>query len=260
MAEFTKSKTKSDKYTMALELTPLSPRKESSDPIQNREFLYPDIEIKRKLQERENIFGVPGASLTWGIAGSSQGQIDSGLDGEKQVAKVLATYAEKHPEVKVFHSIQWPGSQGDTDHMLVVGNIVFIIDAKRWKSSRKYSVTPKGAILRGTVAFPEGKVKMMPAMAAWRKVLPNTAKVLGVVCIAQEKVFVPYDNNWWKAPFKLVTAEKLEEFLDNMIAKQKPELVKAKNLDIILPIARKVIKPRDRRSEIINVAAMKRNP
>ena len=33
--------------------------------------------------------------------------------------------------------------------------------------------------------------------------------------IAQNEVFVPYDNNWYKSPFKLVTAEQLPEFLDN---------------------------------------------
>jgi len=246
---------------MAIKLPPLtSSTREDDGEIQKRDFLYSDAEIKQHLKTGTQIFGVPGASLTWGIEGSGSGQVTAGGEGEKQVAKELAIFAEKNPKVKIFHSVQWPGSKGDTDHMVVIGTLILIIDAKRWKSKRKYSVTPKGAILRGTVPFPEGKVKMMPAMSAWRKTLGKTAKVMGVVCIAQTEVFVPYDKNWYSAPYRLVTAENLIEFLDKTIAKQKPEITNAKNTALLVEIARKVIKPRDRRNELINLAAMKRMP
>lgn len=226
--------------------------------VQQREYLYTDPEIKRLLMDGEQIFGSPGAALTWGIDGVTGGVVAAGGEGEKQVAKTLADFAAKTPKARIFHSVQWPGSEGDTDHMLVLGNCVFIIDAKRWKASRKYSVTPKGEILRGTVPFPEGKVKMLFAMKAWRKILPAGTKVFGVVCIAQEKVFVPYDQNWQKAPFKLVTDEKLDEFLTKIIARQKPDMVEKMNPRLLAEIARLVIRPRDRRSEIINMVAMNR--
>lgn len=245
---------------MALKLPPLTtPSQNSEDTeIQKRDFLYTDRDIKSMLQNKTQIFGVPGASLTWGIEGSAAGQVTAGGEGEKQVAKELEIFAAANPNVKIFHSIQWPGSKGDTDHMLVIGNLVLIIDAKRWKAKRKYSVTPKGEILRGTVPFPEGKVKMIPAMSAWRQTLGKGIKVMGVVCIAQTEVFVPYDKNWYSAPYRLVTVETLSEFLEKMIAKQKPEIVQANNTQSLIDIARKVIKPRNRRNELINLSAMKR--
>lgn len=244
---------------MALNLPPLITSSSAAGEKPKRELLYTPLEAKRAIKSGTQVFGTPGASLTWGIEGSDSGQVTAGGEGEKQVAKELDKIVEKYPHAKVFHSVEWPGSVGDTDHMLIIGNIVLIIDAKRWKAKRKYSVTPKGEILRGTVPFPEGKVKMMPAMKAWRTELGKKAKVSGMVCIAQEEVFVPYDQNWAKAPYRLVTAERFGEFIDKFIEKQKPENINAKNDDILLTIATRTIKARNRRRELINLDAMRRS-
>lgn len=242
---------------MALNLKPLTPDEPKSpkDDLQVRDFLYSRKEAITRIKSKQRVYGVHGASLTWGIGGNMSNAVKAGGEGEKQVGKLLDAYAEKHSNVFVFHSVQWPGSKGDTDHMIVCGRLMLIIDAKRWKSKRKYSVTPKGAILRGTVPFPEGKVKMMPAMAAWRKELGSSTKVMGVVCIAQEEVFVPYDKNWHSAPYRLVTAEKLEEYLDRIFEKTKSAQSKVEG-KTLLNIAEKVIKPRDRINEIINTSLM----
>lgn len=214
--------------------------------------------VERFMLRPETIFGVPGASLTWGIDGAVSADVSAGMEGEKFTAKILKAFAADHPEVRVFHSVRWPGSKGDTDHMLVNGNHVLLIDSKRWMSKRKYSVTAKGAVLRGTVNFPEGKVKMIPAMSAWRQQLPTYARVSGVVCIASEKVFVPYDNNWHKAPFKLVTGEHLIEYLEAFFKKTKPDTTGFIDLNVVAPIITNLIKPRDRRAELINLKAMNR--
>lgn len=206
-------------------------------------------------------FGSPGASLTWGIGGIRGGVVSVGLEGEKMTAKILDKFVENPytRHLRIFHSAQWPGSNGDTDHILVMGKLVILIDSKRWKGKRKYSVTPKGAIMRGTVRFPEGKVKMIPAMNSWRKILPPDAKVLGVVAIAQKEVFVPYDKNWYKAPFRLVTAENLVTHLVDTInreQKKNPELIKSIHPEIIKVIGSHLVKPRDRQAELINLEAL----
>lgn len=216
--------------------------------------------IKRLIRSRRQVFGVPGASLTWGIEGSSSSDVGAGIEGEKMTAKILNAWVTKHPSALVFHSVLWPGVEGDTDHIVVVGNHLLLIDSKRWKSKRKYSVTASGSILRGTVAFPEGNVKMVPALKAWRQVLESkVARVSGVVCVAQDEVFVPYDENWRKAPYKLVTAEKLEEYLDRFVERD----VAQRNKDVIdlatvSTVAVRLVKPRDRRSEFINTKAFKK--
>ena len=189
------------------------------------------------------MFGTPGASLTWGIDGANKGDVGAGLQGELATGKILNPYAERRG-VTVFHSVRWPGNtDGDTDHILLSGTNVIIIDSKRWMSKRKYSVTAKGAIMRGTVRFPEGKVKMLPALASWRQVLPRGTRVTGVVCVASKEVFVPYDEHWRAAPFKLVTLEKLTDFLDRNLPTPAPAEKKAEPY-IALPILQRLIKPK----------------
>lgn len=206
-------------------------------------------------------FGSPGASLTWGIGGQKGGVVAAGLEGEKMTAKILDAFVQNPNtrNMRVFHSIQWPGSNGDTDHIVVMGNLVLLVDSKRWKSKRKYSVTPRGAILRGTVNFPEGKVKMVPALASWKKVLPKEAKVYGIVCVAQKEVFVPQDKNWYKAPFRLVTAEKLIPHIVETIKREQtknPGIVEGYNKNILATIGSNMVKPRNRLEELLNREAL----
>lgn len=249
----------SDIGAMALNIKPLSvvESNEIEAEEEKREFLYTRNEAIQLIKSGNQIFGTHGASLTWGIDGEMGDEVTAGGEGEKQVGKLLDAYVAEHPGMRVFHSVAWPGSVGDTDHMLVVGKLILIIDAKRWKGKRKYSVTPKGAILRGTVPFPEGKVKMMPAMQSWRSELGKDVKIMGVVCIAQQEVFVPYDKNWLSAPYRLVTAEKLHEYLDRLIPQSKPAAMKTSGTTL-LTIAEKTIKARDRRREIIKLHLMDR--
>jgi Nuclease-related domain len=222
------------------------------------DYLYSsNEEVVEVLKRGDRVLGTPGASLTWGIDGDRmKPQIDSGIEGEKQTAAILAGLAEKIPQMFVFHSLSWPESNGDTDHIVVYGSTVLVIDSKRWKGSRKYTVTPQGTILRGTVAFPQGKVKIGYALSTWRKKLPAGLKVNGVVCIAQEKVFVPQDRNWHKAPFRLVAAENLEEFLMNTF-KKNPVSSKTP-ASLLLTLAKLLVKPRDRRAELIRVGGERR--
>lgn len=215
--------------------------------------------LKELVKSGRQIFGSPGASLTWGIDGTEDGDVNAGVEGERMTARILAEWITTQPCAMIVHSVRWPGSDADSDHVLVVGDRVIIIDSKRWKSKRKYSVTASGTIKRGTVDFPEGKVKMIPALQAWRQVLPQRAKVSGVVCVAQDEVFVPYDNHWYKAPYRLVTAENLTKHLDEFIAKSPNELVGHVHLGILATVVSRAIKPRDRRAELINVSGIKRS-
>lgn len=222
------------------------------------------LPLDRKIflsQGDQRTFGSPGASLTWGIGGQRGGVVSAGLEGEKMTAKILDAFVQNPNtrNMRVFHSAQWPGSNGDTDHLIVMGNLVLLVDSKRWKAKRKYSVTPKGAILRGTVNFPEGKVKMVPALASWKKVLPKEAKVYGIVCVAQKEVFVPQDKNWYKAPFRLVTVEKLiSHVVDTIKREQKksPGIVEGYNKEILTTIGSNLVKPRNRLEELLNKEAL----
>lgn len=202
----------------------------------------------RSLLQQRRTFGTPGAALTWGIKGAGRGDVAAGIEGEKMVGRTLNTYTAQHDGTYLFHSVAWPGvTEGDTDHIIIRGHQVVIIDSKRWKQKRKYSVTAKGAILRGTVRFPEGKVKIVSALSSWRRITPPATRLTGIVCIAQKDVFVPYDKNWYKAPFRLVTVENLPTLLDRILNEPvTPSSVEhgQRTAKVVLP---RVIRPKPQR-------------
>lgn len=210
--------------------------------------------VLRLVKNGQQVFGTPSSSLTWGIGDEKIGdEVKAGIEGEKMTAGVLEDWIKSYPNVLLFNSVRWPGVEGDSDHMLLVGRQIVIIDSKRWKSKRKYSVMPNGSIKRGTVPFPEGNVKMLPAMKSWAKIFQKGIRIHGIVCVAQDEVFVPYDENWKRAPFKLVTIEQLPSFLDGFIKRQSERDKMLVDAGLAASLAIRLIKPRDRRSELINV-------
>lgn len=221
------------------------------------DYLYESKdELKALIQSGQKVFGVPAASLSWGIDGNRmKASLIPGIEGEKMTAKILDDYANSHKGVYVFHSLSWPESNGDTDHILVYKDLVVVIDAKRWKSQRKYSVTDKGSIKRGTVAFPQGRVKIGYALKAWRKKIPKDVKVTGIVSIAQQKVFVSRDKNWYKASFRLVEAEKLGEQLDYLLTNHKTASEGVSGA-LLMYLAKLLVKPRDILEDLLNKEAL----
>jgi hypothetical protein len=238
---------------MSLNLPPLPKRdKEIIKPTS----LYSKESFAEEFKKGRIVYGVPGASLTWGIDGVKGMSGEIGKDGEESTAKVLDEYAKNHKGVYVFHSIMLPESTGDTDHILVYKDKIIIIDSKRWKSVRKYAVSASGHVLRGTVAFPEGKVKTLFAIQKWKKVLTKSS-VTGIVCIAQEKVFVVRDRNWYRAPFRLVEIEKLVEQLDYTL-QYDSNSQQQDNYAILSFLACLTVKPRNLRSELIREDGLSR--
>lgn len=230
---------------MSLNLPPVDkPQKEYAKP----KPLFNKEKFAEAFKKGQKVFGYPGAALTWGINGIKGMSSVIGINGEEQTAKVLEQYSKEKEGVYVFHSLMWPQSNGDTDHVLVYKNNIIIIDSKRWKSVRKYSISSSGFVMRGTVPFPEGKVKTLYAVNKWREALPNF-KISAIVCIAQEKVFVQRDRNWYRAPFRLTEIEKLKEQLDyelKSIDENIPD-----NYALLQYLAHLTVKPRNLRSEFI---------
>ena len=236
----------------SLNLPPLPPKKQEEEKEFVPDYLYNALEVEQLFTTNDKkVFGVPGASLSWGINGVRHSDVMlAGKEGENATAKILNELAEKTPNFYVFHSLRWPESNGDTDHIVVYKDLAIVIDSKRWKGSRKYSITPKGAILRGTVPFPEGRVKIGGALQVWRKKLAGTT-VKGIVAIAQEKVFVVRDRNWYKAPFRLVEEEKLVTELLETIQKHQVKSGYKGNIHLLKSLAGFLVKPRDPRAGLI---------
>lgn len=238
---------------MSLNLPPV-PKKDKS--LTKPKPLYTKETFQQDFNKGNKVFGIAGASLTWGINGVKGASSMIGINGENETAELLKQLTEEINGIYIFNSIMWPNSKGDTDHVLVYKNRVIIIDSKRWKSVRKYAISASGFVLRGTVPFPEGKVKMLHALNKWRAALPNF-KISGIVCIAQEKVFVTRDRNWYRAPYRLVEKEKLKEFILSELNPEKHSQ-EPDNYALLAYLASLVVKPRNLRSEIINPNGLER--
>lgn len=222
-------------------------------------------EVQKKVDElinqrKRKYFGSSGASLTHELKGDKQTDfkrkaLETGLRGENRTTLMLKDWIKTKNNVILVDSVHLK-QRGvekldgkDTDHVLIMGNTILLLDTKVWKRKRKYKISKTGTILRGNRNFPGGKVNSKAAMYMWRNYFPEAKNIFACICIQQKEVFVPYDTEWKKSPFKVVTAENLFTYLDYIYKKNvKP------NEPINTKIAAKVIvsavKPKDPLSEI----------
>ena len=86
----------------------------------------------------------------------------------------------------------------------------------------------------------------MRASKLWAEALkPHRATVSSIVNISAEKVTVTRDRNWWKQPYRLVTIEQLEEFLDDVWEKLPEQSKESINVNLVASIASNTIQPYD---------------
>ena len=220
--------------------------------------------VEKILKKGKRAFGSSGASLTHQISnpvykdvGINASLASVGLAGEHTTTKILKKWIEDKPSAVIVDSVHVKGAGkeelnedtgvldgGDTDHVLIIGDYVILIDSKNWKGKRKYGINSEGEVIRSGKPFPGGKVHAKQALYLWRKFLtPHRPSFNSIITITSEKVFVVRDVNWWKQQFKVVTMEELPEFLDK-VWKQIPDSSKNKiNVNLVSDIVINAIKP-----------------
>lgn len=222
--------------------------------------------VERMLENGRRYFGSSGASLTHQISnpayedkGIDSGLAKAGLDGEHKTSRLLLDWIEDKPNVILVDSVHLKSygeeeyneetgtmEGGDTDHVLIIGSFVIIIDSKNWKGKRRYSINESGEVIRGNSTFPGGKINTVPASKLWAEALkPFRATISSIVSISSEKVMVTRDRNWWKQPYRLVTLEILEEFLDDVWEKLPDKVKRDINVNLVAAVASNAIKPYD---------------
>ena len=222
--------------------------------------------VERMLEDGRRYFGSSGASLTHQISnpeyedkGIDSGLAKAGLDGEHKTSRLLLDWIEDKPNVILVDSVHLKSygeeeyneetgtmEGGDTDHVLIIGSFVIIIDSKNWKGKRRYSINESGEVIRGNSTFPGGKINTVPASKLWAEALkPFRATISSIVSISSEKVMVTRDRNWWKQPYRLVTLEILEEFLDDVWEKLPDKVKRDINVNLVAAVASNAIKPYD---------------
>lgn len=222
--------------------------------------------IENMIKKGRRYFGSSGASLTHQISnpiyaekGIDPGLARAGLEGEHKTSKLLLEWIKDKPNVVLVDSVHLKdyGEEefneetgtfdgGDTDHVLIMGNLIVIIDSKNWKGKKRYNISDKGEVLRSNSTFPGGKVSTTRASKLWAEALKgHRVTVSSIVSISTDKVTVTRDRNWWKQPYRLVTLEILEEFL-NDVWDQLPEINKNNiNVNLVASVASNALKPYD---------------
>lgn len=235
--------------------------------------------VERVLKSGRRTFGSSGASLTHQIHNPKFNEkgIDAslakvGLSGEHTTSKMLRNWIKDKPNVVLVDSIHVRGygdkeevvdeetgviEGGDTDHILIAGDFIILIDSKNWKNKKKYSVNKSGEVLRTNKPFPGGKVKMKQANYLWKAYLrPYKPSTISIINITSPEVFVVRDTHWWQnRDFKLLTMNELTEFLDKIWEQVSDDSKNKINVNLVTAVVTQIIKPYDVYRENIKSAS-----
>lgn len=240
-------------------------------PKGNIEGVKPNVAqtIYEMLRKGRRYFGSSGASLThlasnkeyqqrFGGEDFDPGPARIGLEGERETTAFLKKWIKDKPNAVLIDSAHIRGwgkeevdeetgliEGGDTDHILIIGNEVHLIDSKRWKKKSNYQVADDGSILRANKAFPGGKVRATEAMHMWLDYLDSDARVTTFICIQAEDITVFRNRNWYTHQFRLVEISRFGELLDakyETIAAEDKETI---NSTLVAQVAVSAVKPYD---------------
>lgn len=239
--------------------------------------------IEKMLKQGRRYFGSSGASLThqaFNPAYSDKG-INStlakiGLEGERDTTLFLKEWMKDKPNVVLIDSVHilgWGKEEvdeetgiiegGDTDHILVIGKEVILIDTKRWKGKKNYTVSDTGSVLRTNKEFPGGKVQIVKAAMMWLDFLEDDeldseeVSLIPIVCINAEDVVVFRNRNWFQQNYRLVEKARLAEFLDQKYEKISEKNKNSINTTIVSQIALNCVEPFDNYKRIFSKEALK---
>lgn len=146
------------------------------------------LKFKKALLQGKRHFGKSGASLTHLSAPSMRDKLPEGwkrevvdiaMEAETRTTKTLLEWIQDKPSAILIDSCHIPSADdvvdpetglvegGDTDHILVIGNMVFVIDTKAWKSTAMYSLDENSHVLRSGKNFAGGHVHIGQSLHLW---------------------------------------------------------------------------------------------
>ena len=252
-------------------------------PEKNIEGVRPEVAAKvaLMLQKGRRYFGSSGASLTHQVSnpewrdrheGLKPELAKIGLEGERSTTSILKKWIADKPNAVLVDSCHIRGwgkeevideemglvDGGDTDHVLIIGSEVILIDTKRWKSKRNYTVGDKGQVLRTNKDFPGGRVHMREAIHMWLDYLHEDAALTGIVFINSEETQVFRNRNWYTQSYRLVEIDRFEELLNEKWEKYIDDYEKTYiNSTLVSQVVVSCVKPYDEFHRVMNAKALK---
>lgn len=249
-------------------------------PKPNIPDINPQVALKlaEMLKQGVRYFGSSGASLTqqafnpiYTNRGIDPTLAKIGLQGERDTTTLLKQWMKDKPNVVLCDSIHIRGwgkeevneetgmiEGGDTDHVMLIGDEVILIDSKRWKSKRNYTVGDNGEALRANKPFPGGNLHMQRAIRMWLNYLDEDAAITGIVCINADEVTVFRNRNWYTHSYRLVEKDRFIELLD-----EKWKLIddvdkQHINSTLVAQVALNAVKPYDERERVFHMPTLEK--
>lgn len=241
--------------------------------------------IVKLLKSGRRYFGSSGASLTHQVhnpdenSGIKPELAKVGLEGERETTKIIREWMKDKPNVVLIDSVhinmdyktagieeeEIPEAVDeeagvvdgkDTDHVLLIGDEVVLVDTKRWKTKRRYSIGDDGSVLRSNRQFSGSRVRMKHALYLWMEYLYEDAVLNGIVFVNSEETSVTRNYNWYKQPFRLVEKDRFIELLDDKWARVADEDKTSINPTLVSQVALSAIKPFDVYKKVFSEKAL----
>lgn len=232
--------------------------------------------IYEMLKKGRRYFGSSGASLShqafnpeYKDKGIDETLAKVGLEGERDTTTFLKNWMKDKPNVVLIDSVHIRGEKeeldeetglldgADTDHVMVIGDEVIIIDTKRWRKKTNYQVGDNGEVLRANKPFPGGKVHMRQAIYKWLDYLHEDAKITGIVIINTEEITVYRTRNWYTQPYRLVELDRFQELLDQKWEDTDDEDKNKINSTLVSQIALSAVKPYDIYERVFHMESLR---
>ena len=250
-------------------------------PTKSIEGVKPQVAsaIAQMLQNGRRYFGSSGASLThqafnpdWRDKGIKPELAKVGLDAERATTRLLKNWIIDKPSVVLVDSCHIRGwgkeevvdeelgliDGGDTDHVIIIGSEVILVDTKRWKSKRNYTVGDNGEVLRSGKPFPGGSVHMRQAIHMWLDYLHEDASLTGLVLINADETIVFRNKNWYTQSYRLVELDRFEELLNEKWEKYIDDYDKTHiSSTLISQVVVSAVKPFDEYRRVFSEEALK---
>lgn len=165
---------------------------------------------------RQAVWGEAGAHAEAGPFGELS---KVGAEGEKLLGAALETLTQQFPYVRVFHGVRFtPGRDGaDIDHVVLVGDSVYIVDAKNWAHDRYW--WQSGRIHRTTSAFDN---HMLAAIDKWSPLVPDATLMARIVFTKEDPYLYRIDNSNAPDNICLATIDSLMSELRLIAAHSRP--------------------------------------
>lgn len=248
-------------------------------PEDDIEGVLPNVAlgIAKMLENGTRYFGSAGSSLTHQISnpkyrdsGIKPELAKIGLEGERDTTYFLKKWMKDKPGVVLVDSVHIRGwgqeeideetgmiEGGDTDHVMLIGDEVILIDTKRWKSKRNYTVGDNGEALRTNKPFPGGNLNTTKAIHMWLNYLEAGANLTGIVHINTDEINVYRNKNWYTQSYRLVEKERFEELLNEkwkLISDWDKTHI---NSTLVSQVAVCAVKPYDNYTNVFNMDSLK---